>query len=106
MRKWQNIAHPGALHHQVLFEQFGHFNEAYKIAGDYDFLLRASESIKSCFLDKVLVHMGADGVSNTKILPVLTETFHIQRKCRSIGVFQAGVNFMVACLKAFVRKGI
>ncbi len=106
MRKWQNIAHPGALHHQVLFEQFGHFNEAYKIAGDYDFLLRASESIKSCFLDKVLVHMGADGVSNTQILPVLTETFHIQRKHRSIGVFQAGVNFVIACLKALVRKAI
>jgi len=106
MRKWQNIAHPGALHHSELFEQFGCFDEQYKISGDYDFLLRASENIRGCFLDKVVVHMGADGVSNTQILPVLTETFHIQRKCRSIGVFQAGVNFLIACLKAFVRKVI
>jgi len=106
MRKWQNIAHPGALHHQSLFEKYGNFDEQYKIAGDYDFLLRASQSIKGCFLDKVVVYMGADGVSNTQILPVLTETFHIQRNCSSIGVFRASVNFMIACLKAFVRKAI
>jgi len=106
MRKWQNIAHPGSLHHRTLFEQFGNFDENYKIAGDYDFLLRASEEIKGAFLDKVLVLMGAEGVSNTNIFPVLKEAFQVQRKCEVIGLLRAVINFIVAYLKVFVRKVI
>ena len=104
MRKWQNIAHPGALHHKKLFDKFGYFDENYKIAGDYEFLIRVSNEIKGCFLDKVLVHMGGEGVSNTRILPVLFETFKLQKTCQEIGTVKAVKNLVIAYLKSLLRK--
>jgi glycosyltransferase involved in cell wall biosynthesis len=37
------FSHTGCLHRSVCFEQFGYFNKSYKIAGDYEFLLRCVE---------------------------------------------------------------
>ncbi len=34
------LPHPGLMHHRSLFEEHGVFDETYKIAGDYEFLLR------------------------------------------------------------------
>jgi glycosyltransferase involved in cell wall biosynthesis len=37
------FSHTGCLHRDVCFQQFGFFNKTYKIAGDYEFLLRCVE---------------------------------------------------------------
>jgi len=103
IRKWQNIAHPGSLHHKSLFDKFGMYNEDYKIASDYEFLLRASKEIKACFLDKVLVHMGGEGVSNTNVLPALVENLKIQKNCKDIGMMRSVINFIIAYVKSIVR---
>jgi len=34
------LPHPGLMHHKTLFEEFGQFDTSFKIAGDYEFLLR------------------------------------------------------------------
>lgn len=104
MQKWHVTAHPGSLHHKSLFEEYSQFNECYKIAGDYEFLLRSQSSIRACFLDKVTVLMGGDGVSNVNFLPAFIETFKIQKQNKEIGLFKAGYNFSIAMLKAVVRK--
>jgi len=103
IRKWQNIAHPGALHHKSLFEKFGVYNEDYKIAGDYEFLLRASKEIKACFLDEVVVHMGGEGVSHANVFPALVENLKIQKNCKDIGMICATINFIIAYAKSIVR---
>jgi len=59
------IAHVGSLHHKSLFEKFGLFNTSYKIAGDYEFLLRPGTSLKAGFLDKITGSMKLGGVSLT-----------------------------------------
>jgi len=104
MRKWQCIAHPCSLHHTSLFEQFGLFDEQYKIAGDYEFLLRVSGSIHGCFMDKIIVLMGGDGVSNSNIMGTLWEVLKIQREDNKIGLFKAILNFLIALLKSVFRK--
>ncbi len=39
-RSVMTLPHPGLMHHRTLFEEFGLFDTSFKIAGDYDFLLR------------------------------------------------------------------
>jgi glycosyltransferase involved in cell wall biosynthesis len=34
------LPHPGLMHHRSLFDVHGHFDETFRIAGDYDLLLR------------------------------------------------------------------
>ena len=39
-RQFMSIPHPGLMHHRSLFEEHGTFDESFRIAGDYDLLLR------------------------------------------------------------------
>jgi len=104
MRNYQVIAHPGAVHHRSLFEQHGQFDVSYRIAGDYDFLLRAADSIQGKFLDEVVVEMGGEGASNRQLLQVFRETYRIQARFPGIGRPRAALNFALAVIKAMLRR--
>lgn len=104
MLRYQNIAHPGALHHRRLFDQLGHFDTSYRIAGDYEFLLRMPPETKTAHLDRITVDFSAGGASNTQITKVLRETRLIQSKHQSIGVLLAWKNYFIALAKAQARN--
>jgi len=57
--------HVGSLHRRSLFEMYGEFDDSYKIAGDYEFLLRSREQLRAAFTSEVTVAMGAGGVSDS-----------------------------------------
>ncbi|MBT7706017.1 glycosyltransferase [archaeon] len=104
MKKWMNIAHPGMLHHKRVFEQYGLFLENFKIAGDYEFLLRLGDRIRHAFINDVIVHMGASGQSRVEIKKVFKEAFLIQAQHKEIGYTRATINYVLTYLKYWVRK--
>lgn len=57
------IPHPGTLHHRSLFEEHGLFDESYRIAGDYEMLLRELPGRDAVFVDRVVVDMSFGGIS-------------------------------------------
>mgnify|MGYP000047030966 FL=1 len=61
--KYMTICHPSSLHHKSLFKDYGHFNISYKICADYDFLVRAIDSIHPKFINKNLVEVLDGGIS-------------------------------------------
>jgi glycosyltransferase involved in cell wall biosynthesis len=67
------IVHCGALHHKSLFYE-NYFDETYKIAGDFEFLLRVGKFIKPAFLNEITVEMCNSGVSRRSINKVILET--------------------------------
>ena len=77
--KWKNfkrymkIAHVGAFHNKNYFEKYGVFNEEYKIAGDYELLLRAKSNLKTIFLNTLTAEMKDGGVSNDNVLAAFKE---------------------------------
>jgi len=83
------IAHPGALHHRVVFDRLGKFKTRFRIAGDYEFLLRAGPGLRTAFLDEVVVDMGGGGVSNSRALAAMAEAYRVQRLCSDISDCQA-----------------
>ena len=59
------IPHPGCFHHRSVFDRHGTFNPDYRIAGDYDVLLRELKSGEALYLpDIVTVDMQTGGLSN------------------------------------------
>lgn len=72
------VAHPGSLHHKSLFKE-NNFDSSFKIAGDYEFLIRRSFEIKPRFLDFILVEMDSGGLSNTN-LDVFEEALRAKNK--------------------------
>jgi glycosyltransferase involved in cell wall biosynthesis len=60
-----SIPHPGCFHHRSLFQEHGLFDESYRIAADYEFLLRELPEHDALFVaDVTTVRMGAGGLSD------------------------------------------
>lgn len=78
-----SIPHSGILHHKSLFEIHGRFDESFKIAGDYEFLLRELKANDAYFVEGVAVAgMQERGRSDRpeNAVATLKEVLRAQRK--------------------------
>ena len=59
--------HPSTFVKKCLFDKFGHFRLDYKIASDYDFLLRCflDSNLKKVYVDRNITHFRQGGLSST-----------------------------------------
>lgn len=71
--------HPLTTIRKSLIEKYSGFNEVYKIASDYDLMLRIilNEKLNLEYINDVLVKMEDGGVSNSSISSVLKGNFDI-----------------------------
>jgi glycosyltransferase involved in cell wall biosynthesis len=92
MTSFMCVAHPGLLHRRTVFERFGEFPEEYRIAGDYEFLLRLGENVPAAFVDEVSVSVGGTGLSSD-ISETLREMRLIQSRHPQIGPLKAALNY-------------
>jgi glycosyltransferase involved in cell wall biosynthesis len=58
------IPHPGSLHHRSVFEERGMFDESYRVAGDYELVLRELLVRDPVFVNRVVVDMRFGGMSS------------------------------------------
>ena len=56
-------AQPSVVVRRSIYERFGGFSVGFRIAGDYEFLLRIWDHVRVGFLDEILVHMAIGGIS-------------------------------------------
>jgi glycosyltransferase involved in cell wall biosynthesis len=103
MKRFQNIAHPGSLHRCDLFHRFGNFDESYRIACDYEFLLRAGRHISAAFVPEPVTLMGISGQSNTQAWRAFRENQRIQSSHPEIGSAAAAINHAIAAAKHLAR---
>lgn len=97
-RRHMNVAHVGSLHRRALFRMYGNFDSRLKVCGDYDFLLRVGEQLRSGFVNQVLVEMSAGGVSNSSPFVIL-ETMLVKLRSGSVGYLQAFFDFAESLFK-------
>ena len=64
-KKQVDIAHVGSLHSRNLFDKYGFFDDSYKIAGDYEFLLRPQRDLGACYINQITAEMLLGGLSFT-----------------------------------------
>ena len=99
------VAHPGSLHHKSLFQKFGLFNSDYKIAGDYEFLIRAGKNIKSVFFDKEIIVMINSGLSKKKHIRTFFESAKALINNKNFG-FIKGLKFFIKSIVKYYAKKI
>lgn len=59
------LPHPATFHHSRLFRELGSFDESFRIAGDYEFVLRELVHRQARYAGNVVVSdMGSDGMSS------------------------------------------
>lgn len=73
--------HPTFFVKKEIYEKFGYFNLNYKLAADFEIMLRflKKKSIKSSYIPKVLVRMRLGGATNAKMINILKQNFEIWR---------------------------
>ncbi|MDY7048506.1 MAG: glycosyltransferase family 2 protein [Microcystis panniformis WG22] len=81
-------AHPSCFLKLEVYEKYGHFKTDYKIASDYEILVRfmAKYKISYSYMPQVLVKMRTGGVSNKNLLSNWILNNEIIRACQENGI--------------------
>lgn len=90
-----------------IYERFGLFDVSYRIAGDYDFILRVLGSgIRAAYLPEVLVKMRVGGASNRSLANILQKSAEDLRALKSnrIGGVGALAWKNVSKLPQFIKR--
>jgi glycosyltransferase involved in cell wall biosynthesis len=97
------IPHPGALHRASLFKEYGLFNEAFKIAGDYEFLLRVFKNKEALYIPDLLsVGMRQGGISSNPYNS-LDQLKEVRSAQQSNGVSGVSIYWILAVVRVYIR---
>ncbi|AGX87850.1 glycosyltransferase family 2 protein [Candidatus Symbiobacter mobilis] len=99
------IPHPATLHRRTAFARYGDFDTNFRIAGDYDWLLRALHGTSAVFIDKGVSAMRVGGLSSdpTRSLSMLWEVRRAQRKA---GLRWPGTVWLLALARVLLRTAL
>jgi glycosyltransferase involved in cell wall biosynthesis len=81
-------AHPALFLRREVVQRVGHFKTDYRIAGDFEFIVRAfhGRSLRYCHLSEVLVRMQTGGVSTGGWRAKIRLNQEVLRACRENGL--------------------
>lgn len=77
--RYMTVAHVGSLHHRSLFDEYGRFDENYRVCGDYEMLLRPRSALRAAFLNQITARMTLGGISNANVTLALAEQERAKR---------------------------
>jgi len=105
-KKIMCIPHPGVFHRHTLFKQYGNFNAEFRIAGDYEMLLRALKNGDAySVMGLIIVAMRVGGVSSKPTNAIdsfkeirLAQKIHGQRSINKV--------LFIRMLKEYLRKAL
>jgi len=84
---WKSKDFDSSLLKKEVYEKYGNFDLGFKIAGDYDFMLRVlSAGIKVKYIPKVLYKMRVGGESNKSLKNIMLKSQEDLRALRRNGV--------------------
>lgn len=79
--KFMSINHPAVFVKKEIYNQYGLFNDTYKVAMDYDLMLRFySKGATFKYVDSVLSNMTLGGISDLNWQLAYRESFNIRKK--------------------------
>jgi len=102
-KRHMNTNHVGALHSRRLFDRYGKFDSSYRIAGDYEMLLRPKSDLQTAFVNRVTAVMLGGGISQINF-NVLKEVRRAKMQHKTTSLFIATLDYWIATIKLFTRK--
>jgi glycosyltransferase involved in cell wall biosynthesis len=103
-KKRMNIAHAGAFHNRHYFDKHGNFNEGYRIAGDYEMLLRAKDKLNTIFLNEYTVIMQEGGISSRLFSIAFNEAEKAKIETAGIGYVKVKIDSLNLLFRYFGGK--
>jgi glycosyltransferase involved in cell wall biosynthesis len=80
--------HPTLFVRKEIYESYGTFDLNYKIAADYEFMLRLllNQEIRIFYVPKVFVHMSEGGVSNQNLKNIMKANLECRQAWKKQGI--------------------
>jgi glycosyltransferase involved in cell wall biosynthesis len=101
-------AHPTLFLKKEVYEKHGNFDLSYKIAADYDFILRIfkDKTLKFSYLPEVITTMRVGGVSNRSIKNIIQKTKEDYKAITSnnVGNMYSIIKKNTSKIKQFILK--
>lgn len=97
------LPHPGLMHRRSLFEQNGNFDESFRIAGDYELMLRELKTAEAVFIpDIITVAMRVGGISSNPANSLLSLK-EIRLAQRMHGQYSPSLFWLRAMIRIYIR---
>jgi glycosyltransferase involved in cell wall biosynthesis len=94
---------PGVFHHHSVFAEYGLFDEAFRIAGDYELLMRVLSHSTPLYLPNIHVtYMQQGGISN-RPSSAIVGLQEIKRALKKNGLSQINLSLNLAFIKIYMR---
>lgn len=93
----QTLCHPATLMRRRIFDEVGRFDTSFRIAGDYDLIVRSFQHpVKTKFVDEIIAEMRMGGVSEDQFMLSCSERKRVVRErfdmpARLAGVWQVNL---------------
>lgn len=97
------LPHPGMMHHRSLFEQHGRFDESFRIAGDYELLLRELKQADALFIQGLIVTGVRQGGISSNPDSARLVLFEARRAQRIHGQRFPPLRWMWSMIKVYLR---
>lgn len=101
-RQIMNIPHPGLMHRRKLFEVHGNFDSSFRIAGDYEFLLRELKNGEAVFLPDITVAGMTQGGASSLPQNTLLSLLEVRRAQRLHGL-PLSTHWLLALSRVYLR---
>ena len=99
--RWMCVAHVGSMHRRTLYERLGDYDNSYRSAADYEFLLRARGKLNAAYMPITTVVMRAGGVSDDT--SALAEATRAKIRAGGRNKTLAYLEFRIAKTKFMIR---
>jgi glycosyltransferase involved in cell wall biosynthesis len=97
-----SIPHPGTMHRRSLFQEQGTFNKKFRIAGDYELLLRELKNKPATYIPIVMVGMRQGGASSNN-KGALLQLYELRQAQRMHGFKWPTIQWMLAVIRVYIR---
>jgi len=101
-----SVPHPGALHHRSLFDEHGPFDESFRIAADYDLLLRAFRERPPLYVPGMIQAGWQEGGITTQLSAGLTIVSERRRALVKNGVLVSAARSAWMYVEEFGRLSV
>jgi len=91
------------MHRRALFADHGNFDETFRIAGDYEFLLRELKSNDAFYIHGIVMTVMRQGGVSTDPENTLLGLREVRRAQIKNGLHRPGLGWRMALLRTYVR---
>lgn len=102
-KRGMTTSHTGAVHSRNFFDKYGLYDTNFKIAGDYELLLRANDSLEAAYVDKCMTIERMTGVSNTST-EVLFEAYRAKLKNKSQTRLLSIIDLAISISSFYIKR--